>query len=307
MEISVIVCSYNPKDVYLKRTLRALQQQQTEFLWELIIIDNNSSPPMSDLYDLTWHPHGRIVVEYKQGLTPARVRGITEATGSVLVFVDDDNVLAPDFLSRCHEKSHQWPRIGVWGGHIEPEFEVVPPEWTRPLWSYLAIKNVTQDYFSNSRSASKAEPCGAGLCIRREAALFYAQLLQSDPARAALDRKGNELTSAGDTDMVWSTLSMGYGMAMFKDLKLTHIMPAWRLSEEYLVRLARGLRFSHLVLCHQWHEPVRIPQRNALWWIRFLFRYLTLTGRSRRFYLANKQAEEMAMRTIRKLNNEAQA
>lgn len=253
---------------------------------------------MSEIVELNWHQNARIVVESLQGLTPARLRGIAEAAGDVLVFVDDDNILAPDFLEVCRSKAEQLPKMGVWGGHIEPEFESPPPVWTRPLWSYLALREVRQDYYANSLTATKAEPCGAGLCIRREAALKYAQMVHSDPGRSALDRKGRELTSAGDTDMVWTTLAMGFGMAMFKDLRLTHIMPAWRLTEEYLVRLSEGLRFSHLVLRYQWKLPMHIPPRNLTWYLRYIYRYCTLWGRNRKFYMANVRAENRALQHI---------
>src|SRR5277367_5769846 len=98
-EISVIVCTHNPRADYLRRTLDALREQNFPLnKWELLLIDNASEKPLAEVYDLSWHPQGRHVRELELGLTAARVRGIRESNGGLLVFVDDDNVLAPDYL-----------------------------------------------------------------------------------------------------------------------------------------------------------------------------------------------------------------
>ena len=61
-------------------------------------MDNRSDEPLADRIDLSWHPDAHIVREDTLGLTPARLRGIRESKGDLLVFVDDDNVLDVDFL-----------------------------------------------------------------------------------------------------------------------------------------------------------------------------------------------------------------
>ena len=48
--------------------------------------------------------------------------------GEILIFVDDDNVLDPNYLSRAAQLASNWPILGAWGaGLILPEFEVEPP------------------------------------------------------------------------------------------------------------------------------------------------------------------------------------
>jgi hypothetical protein len=50
-----------------------------------------------------------------------------ESSGELAVFVDDDNVLAPDFLEQARVISARYPHLGVFGaGNLEPEFEVQP-------------------------------------------------------------------------------------------------------------------------------------------------------------------------------------
>src|ERR1700724_388037 len=102
LEISVIICTYNPRMDYLARVLSALQAQTlAREHWELLLIDNASNQPLRGRIDLSWHQHAKHVTEQKLGLTFARLRGIRESACELLVFVDDDNVLDPDYLEQA--------------------------------------------------------------------------------------------------------------------------------------------------------------------------------------------------------------
>src|SRR4051812_12592949 len=99
MEISVITCTHNPRREYLAKVVEALKAQTLALdRWEYLLIDNASAAERKPTVELSWHPHARLAHEPKLGLTAARLLGIAEARGSLLVFVDDDNVLPPDFL-----------------------------------------------------------------------------------------------------------------------------------------------------------------------------------------------------------------
>src|SRR3954454_25232390 len=97
-EVSVIVCSRNPKLDYLCRTLEALRAQTlSKDYWELLLVDNASKPALAPLLDISWHPNGRYITEGKVGVVAAYRRGINEASGALLVFVDDDNLLEQSY------------------------------------------------------------------------------------------------------------------------------------------------------------------------------------------------------------------
>ena len=55
--------------------------------WELLLIDNASRPAARDLISFTWHPNARHIREEVLGLTPARLRGIQEAHGQLLILL----------------------------------------------------------------------------------------------------------------------------------------------------------------------------------------------------------------------------
>ena len=127
--VSVILCTHNPRRDYLSRVLASLRGQTLPAeQWEFLLIDNASRQPLAETWDISWHSCGRHIRVDELGLTPARLRGIQESSGKLLVFVDDDNLLAPDFLDQATAISAWCPALGVFGaGVLEPEFETQPP------------------------------------------------------------------------------------------------------------------------------------------------------------------------------------
>jgi glycosyltransferase involved in cell wall biosynthesis len=211
----------------------------------LIVVDNASDPPLElpplGLGGIRCHT----VVEPAIGLTAARIRGIHEATGDLLVFVDDDNLLDPGYLAEAAALAETRPDLGAFGGRISPDFAVEPPAWLAPFRSYLALVDFDRDAWSRRTFPHAVLPCGAGMCIRRPLAEAWARAAAADPRRMAFGRTGDSLASAEDTDMALSCIDRGYATGRFTALHLTHIIPAGRLELDYQLRLARGLGLSY--------------------------------------------------------------
>ena len=268
--LSVIICTHNPRSDYLERCVGGIQSQKLpRDQWELLLIDNRSDEPLVKQVDLSWHPGARLVREETLGLTAARLRGIGESKGDLIVFVDDDNVLDKDFLEVALRVMDERPFLGSWSGQCRPAFEQPPPEWTRRYWGNLVIREFDHDIWSNLPRLPQSMPCGAGLCVRRNVALHYLELHESGKRSFWLDRNGESLLSAGDNDLAACACDIGLGVGLIASLKLTHLISAERLTEDYLVRLIEGILFSTVVLDHfrsssklvsykvRWHEPVR--------------------------------------------------
>ena len=121
--LSVIICTHNPRTDYFGRCLTALKAQTLpREEWELILIDNASVRDKALHPDLSWHPGARLVHEAKLGLTPARLRGIREASGDLLVFVDDDNVLEGDYLEVALLTANLVQMLRLYRGEIRKDF-----------------------------------------------------------------------------------------------------------------------------------------------------------------------------------------
>ncbi|MFM8887476.1 MAG: glycosyltransferase, partial [Chthoniobacterales bacterium] len=234
--------------------------------------------------ELGWHPNARIVREEKLGLTFARLRGFAEAKGELIVMVDDDNVLNPDYLANAVRIAEEHKEIGALGGKCLPEFETQPEPWMEEFLPLLALRDHGEKEIiaGDSRAADgsrrvypdQAAPIGAGMVVRSSAAAAYAEGIaqracgirhtaygrtaedenslkhcptETPSNRAAsviTDRRGDSLASAGDSDLVFTILRDGWKVGYFPQLKVTHLIPSNRLTVDYLARANRGVQRS---------------------------------------------------------------
>ncbi len=273
--LAVVICTHNPRRHYLGRTLEHLERQTLpRDDWELLVVDNRSDPAVADWCDLSWHPRGRIVREEALGLTNARLCGIERTTGDTIVFVDDDNLLDPGYLTEALRIASECPFLGAWGGCQVPVFEQQPPARLREIYDeLLAIRDVERPVWTNMTNHIEATPHGAGMCIRRDVANRYVDLLQNDPLRRSLDRSGTALTGSGDHDMAFVACDHGLGVGLFPTLVLEHLMPPERFDESYLLRLTEGGHFSAVILgyCRTGRLP-EVPRMTLLRWAWLRFR-----------------------------------
>lgn len=281
-EVSVVLCTHNPQPGCLNETLEALRRQTLpEERWELLLIDNASSAPLSSAANLSWHSQARVIREDRLGLTHARLTGFQHARAGLLIMVDDDNILAPDYLELAAELGAQWPMLGAWGGQCHPRFEQEPPAWTRRFWPILGIREFPGDSWSNVLAPAQPLPIGAGMCVRKEVTALYRRHLEANPKRAGLDRIAGRLMSCGDTDLALTALDMDQGCGLFAKLSLDHIMPPVRLTESYLRDLVHGINYSAVILASyrnlhppcpshserllKWYESLRLDKWNRRW------------------------------------------
>jgi glycosyltransferase involved in cell wall biosynthesis len=276
-KVSAIICTHNPREEFLNRVLAALRAQTLPMAdWELLLIDNASQDPLSCRFDLSWHPHARHVREDELGLTPARLRGIREAVADVLVFVDDDTILAPDYLEKALDVGAQWPFVGAWGGSCLPEYQVPLPSWVGDQVWRLTVVEVKTDVWSNLREGYATLPCGAGLCFRRSVGQAYLKRCQSQRDTALTDRKGKSLAGYGDMDLCHSALDLGLGTGKSTKLRLTHLIPASRLTLDYFVRHAEGDAASMLLFRASRGLPITPPRPTSrIGSLRWFFHRLT--------------------------------
>lgn len=246
--VTVVLPTHNPDPERLRLTLDGLAAQTVPASSrETIVVDNASTHfPGADFFardeSLT------VIAEPRLGLTAARRRGLAAARGEFAIFVDDDNVLAPDYLERtvaCFVRLH---RLGAAGGKSLPRFEREPADWQREFLPLLALRDLgPREIVSTGLrppGATRNEypafaPIGAGMALRRAA---WETWLATDSGLS--DRLGAALSSSGDNDIVLTLLHHGWEVGYFPELGLTHLIPAGRLDAAYLARLNRGIQQS---------------------------------------------------------------
>jgi glycosyltransferase involved in cell wall biosynthesis len=278
LKISVVLCTHNPRETYLRRVLEALRKQTLPLVqWELLLVDNASKIPVSNSFDLSWHPRGKITREEELGKMHAWFKGIGEAKGDILVFVDDDNVLDPNYLDQVLAIAESRPFIGAWGASVLPEFESPPPFWIKDQMWRLSVDEVREDVWSNLREGFETKPLGAGMCIRKEVGAHYLDWCRANEMSIALDRKGNAITGYGEMNLSLCAIDMGLGTAKFARLRLTHLIPTSRLTLDYMVRHAEGDAASLMLFRAIRGLPVKEPK--ILFFVRMKWQICRLLSR----------------------------
>lgn len=274
VKISVIIPTRNPDPVSLGRVVDALAiQTLPPSHWEVVLVDNGSTAPvLMDRLPIIPAPARRIA-EPRPGLSRARLAGISGARGRLLVFVDDDVLLAADYLETAWSIFARNPALGTAGGRILPEFSASPPAWFGEFSGLLALRSpslsdVTWSHLPVAAQsppripppASPSEPVqlpvwlpnGAGLVARREAALAWITAAdRNSTAPEITDRTGESFASGGDQDMVLSALRAGWHTGYFPALVVRHLIPAARLRKTYLARLNHGIQRSWVHVLHR--------------------------------------------------------
>jgi len=159
MFISVVIPTYNRLPI-LRRCLEALEHQQIApplERYEVVLVDDGSTDDTVDWLDAhaTAFPHLRLIRQDHLGPAEGRNRGVEEAHGDVIVFIDSDLVVTPGFLL-CHARALQrdWQQRGdrlsfTYGAVVNTaDFEnptAEPHKLTDHSWAYFATGNVAID------------------------------------------------------------------------------------------------------------------------------------------------------------------
>jgi glycosyltransferase involved in cell wall biosynthesis len=263
MKISVIVPTHNPDPGRLQRTLLGLRAQSLPPAdWEVLLVNNASTRfPAADFFIACALENFSIIIEPELGLTAARRRGLSAAHGEIALLVDDDNLLAPDYLAVTVALFAAHPRVGAAGGRSRPEFAVEPEKWTREFFPLLALRDLGDaPQFATSlrpNGSTRNEypacaPIGAGMALRRAA---WEAWLHTSASHTLSDRRGTALSSSGDNEIVFQLMIAGWSVAYFPTLILTHLIPAGRLEPAYLAQLNRGIQRS-------WMQVLALHEAN---------------------------------------------
>ncbi len=258
--LDVVICTYN-RAADLDRCLEALARQRpVSAQWRTTVVDNNSTDRTADIVALRARqgdvPDLARVVEPRQGLTPARQKGLAESSADWVAFVDDDCLVAPDWVAETLRFAATQPSAGAFGGRVVPDFGRTPPgHLTRHAWLFAA-----QDHGPDVREVENL--VGAGLVVNRRA--LDAVGWTAEPYLA--DRTGLGHVSGGDVEISFRLTAAGRKLWYVPSLRIDHRIAASRQHMRELLGLARGLGAgAELVNLMGSPEPSRwLPQVETL-------------------------------------------
>jgi len=241
--VSVIICTYNRSD-YISKALSSLAQQTLPVdQYEIIIVNNNSTDHTDALCNAFLQEHRDLncfyFIEKQQGLSYARNRGITESSGDVLVFMDDDAQADTNYLQEIRRFFDATPDAEACGGRIYPDFESKRPDWMSrfllPLTSTIDKGNKIK-LFTGTKY-----PVGANMAFKKEVFQKYG-MFNTD-----LGRKGNNLDGSEEKDIFLKIKKDKKKIYYLPYAIVKHQVPDKRLTFDFFKRQAIGIGKSEQI------------------------------------------------------------
>lgn len=233
--ISVIICTYN-REKYILPLLNSLAANSFDKgNYEIILVDNNCTDGTRKVFDTfaVENPDVNLkyVVEAEQGLSAARNRGIKEAGGDILVYVDDDALVDSNYLSDYKYWFEFHPETMAAGGPISPSYEEgEEPEWMSKYTR--ALLTAWMDYGDKPRHYPKGRFPGGGNAAYRKVVFDKVGLFNT-----ALGRKGGNLMGSEEKDIFDKMKTAGMEVMYIPGPVLHHRIPPYKLSDDYFNRL----------------------------------------------------------------------
>lgn len=244
MRFSFITCTYNRAE-NLRRTLDSLcVQTYNPSLYQIIVVDNNSSDNTAEvcnnIKEKFFDNQIYYLKETNQGLSFALNRGISEAKGEFIVYIDDDETVGPKHLERLDEYLDQYKDAVLIGTQVVPIYEGNEPKWMSHF-----TQRLIGGYFNAGNEVKKLDkgsyPGTGHTIIKRD---LYSQygLYNTD-----LGRTGSSLMGAEDKDMIYRLISNGVECYYFPNIPIYHHIPAYKLTNEFFNKLTLSIGKSEQI------------------------------------------------------------
>ena len=148
MELSIVIVNYNVKE-FLTQCLDSIFKSQTQYNYEVIVIDNSSRDSGRDeicstFKDITWIDNSENV-----GFGRANNQGFSRAKGVYTLILNPDTVLQEDTLEKCISYLLAHPEVGGLGikgldgsGQFLPESKRALPTPLVALWKITGLSAI---------------------------------------------------------------------------------------------------------------------------------------------------------------------
>jgi glycosyltransferase involved in cell wall biosynthesis len=162
-QISVVIAAYNAER-FLRETLESVLAQSLQNL-EVIVVDDGSTDGTQQVLRSISDPRLTVLRQDNGGVSAARNAGLAVARAPYIFFLDADDLLTPDALSRMVRTLDNNPdRVACFGHHIK----IAENGSDLSMGSYIRWKLLPADDTLRNLIA-KNFICGA-ICVRADAA-----------------------------------------------------------------------------------------------------------------------------------------
>jgi glycosyltransferase involved in cell wall biosynthesis len=139
MSISVVIPLYN-KALHIERSLRSVLAQTIK-PDEIIVVDDGSTDGGGEIVAAVGGPRIRLIRQENQGVSAARNRGIREARGELIAFLDADDAWKPRFLEVIHNLQQRYPEAGAYA----TAYDIVKPDGSTLKWAFDVLLENGED------------------------------------------------------------------------------------------------------------------------------------------------------------------
>jgi len=240
--LTTIICTYN-RAKYIGPLLESIAANNlAKEEYEILLVDNNCTDNTREICESFVNVHKdvafRYVIETEQGLSAARNKGIKEAKGDIIVYIDDDALVDTWYLRTIVEYMSAHPEISAVGGPIIPSYE----DTEEPKWMTRYTKELLCGYLfygeAERQFPGDRYPGGGNAAYRAE--VFEKVGLFN----TALGRKGNSLMGAEEKDIFDKMKAQGMRFMYLPKMILHHIIPQKKLEKDYFDRLTLQMGMS---------------------------------------------------------------
>ena len=239
--LTAIICTYN-RARYVGKLLESIAANdlaKTEY--ELLLVDNNCTDNTREVCEAFAAAHPDVIFRYttepEQGLSAAKNRGIKEAKGDIIVYIDDDALVDPWYLRTYAEWFATHPETMACGGPIEPLYETSEPDWMTQYTK--ALLTAWMNYGEKVREYPRGRyPGGGNAAYRKE--VFE----QVGGFNTALGRKGGNLMGSEEKDIFDKMHTLNMQILYLPEPVLHHCIPQAKLEKPYFDRLTLQMGIS---------------------------------------------------------------
>ncbi len=244
MKLSVIFCTYN-REKYIYNAMKSIAEQTYPHLnYEIVLVNNNSTDDTEAICNKFQadYPHIEFhyFIEYNQGLSYARNRGVKESKGDILIFVDDDATVFDNYLSAIDSFFNAHPEVSACGGPIVPVYEVDKPKWLSHYTEQL-IGGALYEGDKNKPFRNGKYPGGGNSAFRKEIFEKYGLF------NVELGRKGTGLIGAEEKDL-YDRLTKGKETFYYlPQMGIHHYIPQKKLTIQHFKDLTYSIGKSERI------------------------------------------------------------
>ena len=237
--ISIIICCHNSA-ARIPMVLKNLsfQKHVDNINYEIIVVDNASSDDTAEVAEKSWIGKPgvfKVIYEKKPGLSYARMAGLAASNYDVVNFIDDDNLVNPEWIYTIDGIMKRNDSIGMLGGLGIPKFDSQPPHWFTKFQDAYAVG--PQGEQSGFVPKSRMYLHGAGVTIRKK---IWQELDNAGFQFQLTGRKGKSLSSGEDYELSCAARILGYKLYYEEKLTFEHMIPEQRLKPAYLTNLFKA-------------------------------------------------------------------